>query len=238
MTLVDVLVLLVIAISAFVALLRGFSHEVLSLLRWVIAALITGGVLWLSGSTIDLLGAAAGPVKVMLAVGLFALLLVVLHRVKQRLLPDDRSEAMSGWDQVMGFVFGAARGVLVVAALFKAYLVIADGGAPQWARDARLYPVIAGTSNLLNAVVPGEITDRAASVAAPRPVPRTAPATRQPETVPRPVLRAPRPAGVTEPAASAADTGSQDGSDDETEGYSRDERNAIEQLLRNKLDSP
>src|SRR3954465_6870854 len=150
----DLVVLGVVLISALLAAVRGFTREVLAIVAWVTAA----AVAWflhplilprikdhISNPTLAL-AAAIGAIFVV------TLLIVSIITVKfSDFVLDSRIGAL---DRTLGFVFGAARGLLicVVGWVFLAWLV--QGKMPEWASNARSRPMLENTGNSLIAMLP------------------------------------------------------------------------------------
>ncbi|ROR32721.1 CvpA family protein [Inmirania thermothiophila] len=134
---IDYVIVAVVAVSALVSLWRGFVREVLSLAAWGLA-------LWVGLAFSDevaglLSGVVALPsARAALAfLGLFLATLILggwVNFLIGRLV--DRT-GLSGTDRLLGALFGAARGVVLVAAL-----VLLAGLTPlpqdPWWRDSAL----------------------------------------------------------------------------------------------------
>lgn len=127
-TIIDGIVAAVIILSAILAYARGFVRESLSILGWIGAAVlafifaatvrpmisqIPGLNKFLADSCE--LGTIAGFAAVFaLALVVFSILTPLFSSVVQR-------SALGGIDQGMGFLFGVARGILLVAVAFIVY---------------------------------------------------------------------------------------------------------------------
>jgi membrane protein required for colicin V production len=131
MVIVDYILLAAFVVSVGIGFFRGFFREALSLLTWGLA-------LWLawrfSGVLDPVLASVSSPalklwlgrilvfIGVLLAGGLLAHLVVTLVR----------KTGLSGTDRVLGMVFGAGRGVLVVGILVLAFQLLEMDGEPWW----------------------------------------------------------------------------------------------------------
>lgn len=154
----DLAVLLIILISGLLALMRGFTREVLAILSWVAAAaaayylhpLATPYVKpYIQKDNIAMAVAAAG-------VFFVALILVSLFTVKlSDLILDSKIGAL---DRTLGFIFGAARGFLlaVVAYVFYGWLV-PNNNPPAWVQDARAKPILAAAGDKLRDMLPDDL---------------------------------------------------------------------------------
>ncbi len=151
----DLGLIVVIFISAFLAMLRGFTREVLAIASWGGAAaaayyfhpLVLPYVTPHISNKNVALGVSAA------AVFFTALILVSIITVK---LSDAILDSKVGaLDRSLGFVFGAARGLLlcVIAFVFFNWLV-PEKTQPEWVKTARMRPLLQTTGDQLLAVLP------------------------------------------------------------------------------------
>jgi membrane protein required for colicin V production len=154
----DLGLIVVIFISAFLAMLRGFTREVLAIASWGGAAaaayyfypLVLPYVTPHISNKNVALGVSAA------AVFFAALILVSIITVK---LSDAILDSKVGaLDRSLGFVFGAARGLLlcVIAFVFFNWLV-PEKTQPDWVKTARTRPLLLATGDQLLAVVPEDL---------------------------------------------------------------------------------
>jgi membrane protein required for colicin V production len=154
-TLLDVILLVVMLISALLAMVRGFMREVLSIASWAAAALIT---VWaypklkpiaLQYFTNDIVASAAAIGVAFL--GTLLVVSVITIKISDMIL-DSRVGAL---DRTLGFLFGLARGlvIVVVAFLFFAWLV-PDRSQPDWVKNAKSKVVLQGTGQWLMSMLP------------------------------------------------------------------------------------
>lgn len=154
----DLAVLIVVAVSGLLAMLRGFTREILAIASWVAAAAaayyfhpmalpyITP---YVSKTEIALAGAVA-------AVFFVALIVVSLFTVKlSDVILDSKIGAL---DRSLGFVFGAVRGLLlaIVAFLFYAWLV-PETNQPDWIKNARSKPLLMAGGEKLRSMLPDDV---------------------------------------------------------------------------------
>jgi membrane protein required for colicin V production len=115
MTLIDLALLAVILVSALIGLARGLLRETLSLIAWIAAL----GIAWIyHGEVAELLTAQIEQPSVRLGVAFVGIVLVVL--ILGAILGSlvsllIRKAHLGALDGALGFVFGAARGALLVA---------------------------------------------------------------------------------------------------------------------------
>lgn len=128
----DLAFLGVIAVSVLIGIIRGFVREVISVAVWVTAfwvALRYGPQLsdhlapWLASSMLRLVAAFAGLFILTLLVG--ALVGYVARALVGR-------TGLSGTDRLLGVVFGAARGLLLVGVIVLGAGLTAVPREPWW----------------------------------------------------------------------------------------------------------
>jgi membrane protein required for colicin V production len=145
----------VVFISAILSMLRGFTREVLAIASWAAAAIAAYYFHplalpyikpYISKDTIAL-AAAVGAV--------FLVTLVIVSIVTVRISDAILDSKVGALDRTLGFMFGAARGVLlcVVAFLFFNWLV-PEKGQPEWVREAKTRPFLQSTGEQLMAMLP------------------------------------------------------------------------------------
>jgi membrane protein required for colicin V production len=150
----DLVVIGVVLISALLAAVRGFTREVLAIVAWVTAGAAAYALhpmalpyaqQYIGSKTVALVAAIA-------AIFIVTLIVVSIITVKiSDLILDSRIGAL---DRTLGFGFGAARGFLicVVGWVFLAWL--AQGKMPEWASNARTRAVLENSGQSLIAMLP------------------------------------------------------------------------------------
>ncbi|MFO1103753.1 MAG: CvpA family protein [Methylocystis sp.] len=198
----DLAVIIVVLVSGMLALLRGFTREVLAILSWVAAAAAAYFFYplalpyikpYIAKDEIALLASAA-------SVFLVALIAVSLVTVKlSDIILDSKVGAL---DRTLGFLFGAVRGALiaVVAFVFYSWLV-PEANQPQWIKDARAKPFLTAGGEKLREMLPDDIDSIVAKIKAKK----GAPANEEPPADVDPDKVEPTPGGASpEPPADAA----------------------------------
>jgi membrane protein required for colicin V production len=152
-TVLDIVVIVVVLISAILAMVRGFVREVLSVASWAAAAaaayffykpVVPMVQPYFESKTVGVIVAAAA---------IFFVALIIASYITMKIsdfVIDSRNGAI---DRALGFVFGAVRGLLllVVAFLFFNWLV---NPAPAWVTQAKTGPLLKSLGEQLMAALP------------------------------------------------------------------------------------
>ena len=154
-TLLDLILLIVMLISGLLAMIRGFIREVLSIAAWVIAA-VAAYALYDDALPFIRQYIRQEYVDVAIAVaGIFFLTLIAVSIITMKISDFVIDSRIGFIDRTLGFVFGAARGILlaVVGVVFFNWLVAQDN-RPRWMIDATSYPLLTQLGDDLVAALP------------------------------------------------------------------------------------
>jgi membrane protein required for colicin V production len=154
----DLAVITIVLVSGMLALLRGFTREVLAIASWVAAA---AAAYYLHPLAMPYLKPYISKEELALAASVasvffIALIVVSLFTVKlSDLILDSKIGAL---DRSLGFVFGAVRGLLlaVVAFVFYAWLV-PETNQPEWVKNARAKPLLTAGGEKLRSMLPDDV---------------------------------------------------------------------------------
>ena len=124
-TLLDIIVLAVMLLSGLLAMIRGFMREILSIAAWGAAALTTLYAYQKLLPTAKTYFNNETVAAVAVVAGVFILTLIVVSIITVRISDMILDSRIGALDRTLGFLFGLARGLLimVVAFLFFAWLV-------------------------------------------------------------------------------------------------------------------
>jgi membrane protein required for colicin V production len=208
---VDLIIAVVVLVSASYAAWRGLMRETLSIFSFAVSVYLTL-LLFPSFSPImrDFIGAEL-IADLAAFIAIFVITLVPLSYIAFQFAETVRRTDIGSVDRVLGFVFGVGRGLVIVGFAFIVFSwLVPPATHPGWLTQARFYPAVVNTSEVLLSLLPPSqgftIEDLAI---APRPV-------------------APQPAPVPAPAPQAAQN-QQPPADDQT--YGADERAALDRLI-------
>ena len=156
-TLLDIILIGVMLVSALLAMIRGFMREILSIASWVIAALVTlysyAKLLPFAKSYFnnDIVAAAT------VIGGTFLLTLIVVSVITVRFSDMVLDSRVGALDRTLGFLFGLGRGliIVVVAFLFFAWLV-PPRTQPSWVANAKSKEMLQLTGDWLMSMLPDD----------------------------------------------------------------------------------
>ena len=155
-TLLDGILIAVAVISGLLAMVRGFTREVLSIAAWFAAAVAAfmfyGALTPFVQDYIDneLLA------TVVAAAAVFLVTLVIVTWITMRIADFVIDSRIGPLDRTLGFLFGVARGglLMVVAMLFFNFLVSDPADTPGWVANAKSRPLLENLGDSLVELLP------------------------------------------------------------------------------------
>ena len=157
----DIIVILVLVVSALFAFGKGFATEVLSLAAWAGAILITlYGLACAAGYGREYI--SPEPLADMItAIVLFFAGLIILKLIAGFIGDCIRMGPVGFLDRSLGALFGLLRGILIVSA---GYLLLnfflSERQQPEWVQEAKLIRFVSYGAEMLSEIVP-ELLSRA-----------------------------------------------------------------------------
>lgn len=144
---IDYILLAALVISVVVGVFRGFFREALSLVTWVAALWIS---LKFSGLLEPMLGSISSPALKLWSARLIMFILVLIAGGLLNALIGIlvQKTGLSGTDRVLGMVFGAARGVLILGIMVMMFRLLELDEEPWW-QDSRVIPMAAPVAEVL-----------------------------------------------------------------------------------------
>jgi membrane protein required for colicin V production len=162
-TYLDLALIAIVVVSGIVAMYRGLTRELLSIVSWAVAA---GAVFYFvryhRNIAVEAAKQFSDPVQnsyilvAQVAIGgvLFLVVLVIVHLITSRISDTVLDSRVGAIDRILGFLFGAARGFLIVVVAFMFYDGFFAGKEPHpVVRDAKFKDYIQGTGRSLNGVL-------------------------------------------------------------------------------------
>jgi membrane protein required for colicin V production len=154
---IDVGVAVLVLISAILATARGFTREILSLATWAGSAAIAAYVYF---NYRDVLKEQFPDELVrtgVTVVGTFLVALIVLHLLTMWIGDMVVDSRVGPLDRTLGFIFGAARGVLIciVAAVFAEFLL--SPNLPDMVSKSKSYAPLLSAGDWLKGLLPDDV---------------------------------------------------------------------------------
>ena len=159
-TLLDGIVVVVVLVSALLAMYRGFLREVLSIASWVAAAAVAVLFYKQAQPTVQLYVPNEQVATAATIAGLFLVTLLIVSWITMKISDFVLDSAFGALDRTFGFLFGAARGLLllVVAIQFFNGFVPAQQ-QPRWVAAAKSKPILDSLGEQLLAALPKNAED-------------------------------------------------------------------------------
>lgn len=153
-TLLDGILVAFTLVSAMLAMVRGLSREVLSIASWAAAAaaayffykpVVPYVQPYIDNEQLAMVAAAG-------VVFLIALIIVTVITMKiADFIIDSRVGAL---DRTLGFLYGAARGILVVAVGLLFFTWLAGSNQPDWITNAKSRPLLQSVGAWIEDMMP------------------------------------------------------------------------------------
>jgi len=156
----DLGLIAVVLISAFLAMLRGFTREVLAIGSWgaaAVAAFYFHPLVVPYIKTYIKADLNENIARGSAAAAVFFVTLILVSLITIKLSDAILDSKIGALDRSLGFLFGAVRGLLlcVIAFVFFNWLVPAQT-QPGWVKTARMKPLLQATGDRLMAVLPDD----------------------------------------------------------------------------------
>jgi membrane protein required for colicin V production len=151
----DLGVIVIVLISAFLSMVRGFTREVLAIGSWVAAAAA-------AYFFYPYLMPYASPyihkevvAQAVCAAAVFFVTLIIVSTVTVRVSDAILDSKIGALDRSLGFLFGVARGFLLAVVAFAIFnWLVADKQQPQWVKDAKTRPILTATADRVIQMLP------------------------------------------------------------------------------------
>jgi membrane protein required for colicin V production len=206
LTILDLIVLGAVVLSALLAAVRGFTREVLSIASWVAAAIAAFS---LHPALLPFVQQHVKQETVALVIAIaaiFLITLVIVSLITARISDFVLDSRIGALDRTLGLAFGAARGLLLAVVGYLLWTtLVPETRQPEWVRDAKSKPLLESSGKTLLSMLPQDIDTSFIKNLAPRSgAPTEAPAEepRPPgQVAPQPQRRTEAPAGSVDRAA-------------------------------------
>ncbi len=152
----DVIVLVVLLVSALLAMLRGFVREALTLVSWASAAAAAYLLYKLPLPLVSSFITNGTFASVVSALTIFLIVLLVVSIVAMRISDMVLDGRVGAVDRGLGFLYGAGRGLLLMIVAQAFFLWLAQGPA-SWMMGSKSKPVLEGLGYQLQDALPQDL---------------------------------------------------------------------------------
>ena len=154
-TLLDIVLLAVMLVSGLLAMVRGFMREVLSITAWILAA---GATLYAYGKLLPAASAYFNSdliAKGVVIGGVFLITLLIVSVITVRISDMVLDSRVGALDRTLGFVFGLARGLIIVVVAFAFFdWLVPTKSQPAWVAGAKSKVFLTNTADWLRSMSP------------------------------------------------------------------------------------
>jgi membrane protein required for colicin V production len=161
-TMLDLVVIGIVLLSGMLAMVRGFTREVLAIASWAIAAVV-GYFFYPQAAPYVLQYVTKQPpllVNGLAFGGVFLATLMVSYIVTSKLSDFILDSRIGALDRTLGFLFGAARGFLLAIIGFGFFSwLVAEKQQPQWVSEAKFRPILTSSWERLKAILPENLDE-------------------------------------------------------------------------------
>jgi membrane protein required for colicin V production len=248
---IDVIVLVVIALSALIAFSNGFVNVVLWIMSWVGAVVATVYFFPVAKPIAEHYIAEPLIANVVTAVAIFIVALIICAILNQIISRAVRGSAVGALDRSLGLLLGLVIGAVIVcgAYMLMVWAIPDERDRPQSVAEAKTLPMVQKGADLLRNMVPAYVIEKGQAVIdqgvktlgdPTNMVPRSG---TQPATQPGTLTPQPGENGATPPAPAApaggtgqtqgsnANPGSNPGGQAAAAGYKDAQRNDLDRLI-------
>lgn len=155
-TLLDGILVGFTLVSAMLAMVRGFSREILSIASWAAAAV---AAYFFYPMVLPYLQPYIDNAQVQIAASaavVFFIALIVVTVITMKIADFIIDSRVGALDRTLGFLYGAARGILVVAVGLLFFSWLAGSNPPPWIAEAKSLPLLEGIGDWLESVLPDD----------------------------------------------------------------------------------
>ncbi|MBQ8869820.1 MAG: CvpA family protein [Alphaproteobacteria bacterium] len=153
----DVVILIITAVSALIALFRGLVKEVLSIVGWTLAAVVVFYMLPILTPIAKNYIASSMMASIVTALAVLIVFYVVWLLTTDKLIGKIRSSKLSALDRVLGLLFGVVRACLIVI-LFNILLswVLPEESKEGMFKESRYFQLAGEFAKPIEGLIPEE----------------------------------------------------------------------------------
>ena len=144
--LLDIVLIVLMLVSGLLAMVRGFSRELLAIASWVVA----GFAAWtFYGRLAPFVATYTQSIttnelvpNLLAAAIVFLIALIIVSLITLKIADFIVDSRIGPLDRTLGFIFGAVRGALLVMVLLMFYLNFFPDNQPGWVANAKSKPML------------------------------------------------------------------------------------------------
>ncbi|RYG97945.1 MAG: CvpA family protein [Alphaproteobacteria bacterium] len=145
----DGIVLAIALFSAVLAMVRGFSREVLSLVSWFGSAYVPYAKNFIADEKFAIIASAAA---------IFLIALIVISFITMRIADMIIDSRIGALDRTLGFIFGAARGILIIVVAVQFFNEwVPPTNHPAWIAGSKSKPFLDDLGEKLKNALPEDV---------------------------------------------------------------------------------
>jgi membrane protein required for colicin V production len=200
-TFLDIFLLVVMLISGLLAMIRGFMREVLSIAAWGIAALVTVYAFPKASTIAQQYVGNEMASKGVAIVGVFLVTLLVISIITVRISDMILDSRVGALDRTLGFLFGLARGFLIVVIAYTFFDWFVPAKKPDWIQNSKSLVVLKESGDWLKSQLPEDPEGTILKWRRPKPENQEPPDSgpQRSDAAPRPGAPPPPPQGAPRP---------------------------------------
>lgn len=153
-TLLDGILIGFTLVSAMLAMVRGFSREILSIASWIAAA---AAAYFFYPIVLPYITPYVDDPRIALAASaaiIFLIALIVVTVITMKIADFIIDSRVGALDRTLGFLYGAARGILVVAVALLFFNWLMGTNPPAWIEQAKSRPFLEDIGARIEALLP------------------------------------------------------------------------------------
>lgn len=153
-TLLDGILIGFTLVSAVLAMVRGFSREILSVASWALAAIAAFFFYPILLPYIQPHMSSTTVAMIVSAAIIFFIVLIVVTVITMRVADFIVDSRVGALDRTLGFIYGAARGVVVVAVALMFLEWLLGANPPTWVTQAKSKPLLENVGQWVESFLP------------------------------------------------------------------------------------
>lgn len=141
---IDIIILVLVLLSSIVGFWRGITREVLGIFSWLLAAIIAYFLHALPEPLIGMMISNEFMKEIVSGLLVFLIALILLTSITYSFSDAVKGSIIGGADKILGFLFGACRGFLlvsIVAVGANKFVLKSGDNAPKLLKESKLIPI-------------------------------------------------------------------------------------------------